>query len=121
MQLKLYMFIFPVALFFFSMGIIGLIRPAAIPRLFKTALTSPEGRNEIRAVYGGYGLAVGALLVHSITQPHTQSGVFLAVGVAMLGMAFGRIVSLLIERRIGLFPLVFLVVELLIALILLRM
>ncbi|MGW7364075.1 DUF4345 family protein [Streptomyces sp. NPDC054841] len=51
-----------VALFFLGMGLLGLITPAALIRPFGIELTVPEARTEVRAVYGGFGVATGVLL-----------------------------------------------------------
>ena len=58
-----------VAVFFLGMGIVALWRPALILGLFGTAVTTSEGRNEVRAVYGGYGVAMGVLLAGSLATP----------------------------------------------------
>ena len=52
-----------VALFFAGMGVAALVRPAFIWAPFGVEPTTPESRNEVRAVYGGFGLAVAVLLV----------------------------------------------------------
>ena len=78
-----------------------------------------DARNEIRAVYGGFGIAIAALLVLVSGNATLRPGVMLAVAVALLGMAAGRVVSLLIERT-GKWPVVFLVMETVLAALLLR-
>ncbi len=101
-----------VAVFFLGMGTVALWRPALVLDLFGTAVTTSEGRNEVRAVYGGYGVATGALLAGSLAMSTSlRSGVLLCVAVALLGMAIGRLVSFGIDGRAGFFPLLFLGVE----------
>ena len=101
-----------VAVFFLGMGTVALWRPALVLDLFGTAVSTSEGRNEVRAVYGGYGVATGALLAGSLAMPTSlRSGVLLCVAVALLGMAIGRLVSFGIDGRVGFFPLLFLGVE----------
>ena len=55
--------------------------------------------------------AMGALLLLSGHWPHWQPGVVLTVGVALLGMAMGRLVSWGIDGRLERFPALFLVGE----------
>ena len=100
-----------VAVFFLGMGIIALWRPALVLGLFGTAVTTSEGRSEVRAVYGGYGVAMGVLLTGSLAAPRFRSGILLCVAVAMLGMAIGRLISFGIDGRAGFYPLLFLGVE----------
>jgi hypothetical protein len=101
-----------VAVFFLGMGIVALWRPALILGLFGTAVTTSEGRNEVRAVYGGYGVTMGVLLAGSLATPTPlRSGILLRVAVATLGMAVGRLISFGIDGRAGFYPLLFLGVE----------
>jgi hypothetical protein len=51
-----------VATFLAGMGSVALVKPALIWKPFGVAPTTPAARNEVRAVYGGFGLAVAALL-----------------------------------------------------------
>ena len=47
-----------IAVFFLGMGIYALAAPAALIRPFGVNLESPTSRSEVRAVYGGFGLAI---------------------------------------------------------------
>jgi len=93
-----------VAVFFVLMGLVGLLSPERIQAPFGTAVVSPDGRNEVRAVYGGFGIAIGALLFVASSMPALRAGVFTTVAVALIGMAAGRIVSALIERPMRFYP-----------------
>lgn len=101
------------AAFFFGMGVIALVTPTFVVQLFGETNIGADMRNEVRAVYGGFGIAIAAVLVASLKVETIRSGVYVVVAVALFGMACGRIISLLIEKRLGLFPTVFLVVEVL--------
>ena len=101
------------AAFFFVMGVVALVAPAFVVGLFGETNIGPDMRNEVRAVYGGFGVAIAAVLLASLKVEAIRSGVYLVVATALFGMACGRIVSFLLEQRLGLFPAVFLVVELL--------
>jgi hypothetical protein len=104
------MLVIAVAVFFLGMGIVALWRPALVLGLFGTAVTTSEGRNEVRAVYGGYSVAMGVLLAGSLAAPTPfRSGILLCV--AELGMAIGRLISFGIDGRAGFYPLLFLGVE----------
>lgn len=88
-----------VAVFFAGMGIAALASPAFIWAPFGVAPTTPDARNEVRGVYGGFGIAIAALLVLTDDSADLRDGVLLAVGVSLLGMAGGRLVSGLLEPR----------------------
>jgi Domain of unknown function (DUF4345) len=57
----------------------------------------------VRAVYGGFGVAIAGLLVAAPTTAMAP-GIYLTVAVALAGMAGGRVVSAVIERPSGLYP-----------------
>lgn len=82
-----------VATFFDAMGLAALVRPALIWAPFGVAPTTPEARSEVRAVYGGFGLAIAGLLVLTDESASLRDGVLVAVAVSLLGMAAGRVVS----------------------------
>jgi hypothetical protein len=94
-----------VAAGFALMGLAALIRPADVLGQFGVAVETPDGRNEVRAVYGGFGLAVaGALAVAALGDPSTADGIVVAVAVSLAGMAAGRLLSAARERPTGLYP-----------------
>ncbi|AUH44709.1 DUF4345 domain-containing protein [Streptomyces sp. CMB-StM0423] len=95
-----------VALLFLGMGLFGLIAPAALMQPFGIELSSPEARGEVRAVYGGFGLAFGSLLgwVALDGSGELQRGIVLAAAVALGGMALGRLVARAVERPSAFYP-----------------
>ncbi|RJL36213.1 DUF4345 domain-containing protein [Bailinhaonella thermotolerans] len=94
-----------VAVFFLGMGVFGLVAPAALIRPFGMAAGSAEARSEVRAVYGGFGVAVGGLLLTALAGAGgTRTGVVVTVAVALLGMAFGRLVGRAVERPAAFYP-----------------
>jgi hypothetical protein len=99
------------ALFFACMGITALFSPTSITRFFKLSTIGADMRNEVRSVYGGFGIAISGLLTVSVAYPEVQRGVILTVAVALFGMAVGRILSFAVELSEGHYPFVFLVVE----------
>jgi hypothetical protein len=94
-----------VAVFFLGMGVFGLVAPAALIRPFGMIAGSAEARSEIRAVYGGFGVAVGGLLLITLADAGgMRAGVVVTVAVSLLGMAFGRLVGRAIERPAAFYP-----------------
>ncbi|MFL6023340.1 MAG: DUF4345 family protein [Marmoricola sp.] len=100
-----------VAVGFAGMGLAALVRPAFIWAPFGVEPTTPESRSEVRAVYGGFGLALAGLLV-ATDDSSLRDGVLVTVAASLFGMAAGRVVSALLEPRTLLrSPGFFLVVE----------
>lgn len=94
-----------VALFFLGMGGYGLVAPASLVAPFGIALPSAVARSEVRAVYGGFGVAMGILLGCAAADVGgVRVGVALTTAVALTGMAFGRLVSRLFERQPAFYP-----------------
>ena len=94
-----------VAAGFALMALAALARPRDILGQFGVAVDTVDGRNEVRAVYGGFGLAVAALLaVAAFGNPSTAEGIVVAVAFALAGMAGGRLVSSVFERPRSVYP-----------------
>lgn len=93
--------IWVVAVFFAGMGLIALLDPHWIPALYDIDVRSMGGRNEVRAVYGGFGLAMAGALVAATRVPAWRSGVLLCLALALGGMAAGRLVSFLVDQQVG--------------------
>lgn len=94
-----------VAAGFAVMALAALARPRDVLGQFGVAVDTVDGRNEVRAVYGGFGLAVAALLaVAAIGDPSTSEGIVVAVAFALAGMAGGRLVSSALEPPRSLYP-----------------
>lgn len=90
-----------VALLFFFMGVWALLRPRDVPKFFDMEAGNPSARNEIRAVYGGFGVAMGAILgwaALGTSPPGVAQGVIWTVAAALAGMAAGRLIAILVER-----------------------
>ena len=93
-----------VIVFFVGMGLVALVSPELITRTFGIPTLTDAGRNEVRAVYGGFGLAVAAVLMVALNDPTLRSGVLLAVAASLAGMATGRIVAAFVERPSAFYP-----------------
>lgn len=92
------------ALFFLGMGLFALARPAALIGPFGITLPIPESRAEVRAVYGGFGLAIAGILLLALMNDSAREGILVTVAAALGGMAFGRLVSGVIDRPKAFYP-----------------
>lgn len=72
--------------------------PRHFLRPFDIAAETATARNEIQAVYGGFGLAMFAVLLLPHWLPELRSGIAIAVAAALAGMALGRVIGALRER-----------------------
>ncbi|MCV7194008.1 DUF4345 domain-containing protein [Mycolicibacterium brumae] len=93
------------AVFFAGMGVVAMVTPDGTMKPFGTVLPQSTARAEIRAVYGGFGLAIAAVLGYAAATPGpVRTGILLTVGAAMAGMAIGRVVSAFIDDRTPFYP-----------------
>lgn len=104
-----------VAAFFLLMGIAALLQPTMVLALFGTDVRARDTKNEIRAVYGGFGVAVAALLAYGLVDPVLRPGLVAAIAFAVLGMAAGRLWSVAVDRGAGFYPCLFFACEIAIA------
>ncbi|GGU41653.1 DUF4345 domain-containing protein [Lentzea flava] len=96
------------AVFFLGMGVYALAAPAALARPFRIVVDTPESRSEIRAVYGGFGIAIAAVLTAAaLGTGGIRTGVVVTVGAALAGMALGRLISRLADRATPFYPIWF--------------
>lgn len=94
-----------VALFFLGMGVVGLFAPAFVAGSFGISLGSSDARTEVRAVYGGFGIAMAILLVcAAVGVSGLRPGAVLAVATALFGMAIGRLASRTVDRPSAFYP-----------------
>jgi len=83
---------------FAAMGAGLLWQPQYLSRLTNLELTTLESRNEVRAVYGGFGIAMALALFIALVWSPLRPGICVAIGLALIGMAAGRGYSLFVER-----------------------
>ncbi|OBY30453.1 DUF4345 domain-containing protein [Mycolicibacter kumamotonensis] len=88
-----------IAVFFLAMGLYALAAPTALAQPLGITLTSSTSRSEVRAVYGGFGVAMAGILGFAAVNPEYRAGITLTAAAALAGMAFGRLLSAVIERR----------------------
>lgn len=87
------------------MGVFALKAPAALVYPFSITLQDAQSRSEVRAVYGGYSIAMATMLTIAAFRPGLlRVGIMLTVGAALAGMAFGRLVSAVIDERTPFIP-----------------
>ncbi len=99
------------AIGFAFMGFVALLTPGRVVEQFDISQLSAAGRSEVRAVYGGFGLAMAGLLVVALTVPDLRSGICLSLAVALFGMAGGRVASLLVDRTMPRLPALYFIIE----------
>jgi hypothetical protein len=98
-------FVTPVALFFFAMGLVALAAPDRVLGTFGVRVDTAAGRTEVRAVYGGFGMAIAGLLVAAIAaEGGIADGILTSVGVALAGMAGGRLFSAALREQLSFWP-----------------
>jgi hypothetical protein len=94
-----------IGVFFAGMGLYALAAPAALIRPFGTTLGGAASRSEIRAVYGGFGLAIAGVLAYTaVAGGEVRAGILITVGAALAGMAFGRLASAVLGDRTAFYP-----------------
>jgi hypothetical protein len=96
---------------FVVMGLGAIVRPVLVTAQFGIVELTLAGRNEVRAVYGGFGVLMAGVLLVALQQAALREGILVAVAAALGGMAAGRLVSALIDRAIDRTPLCYLVLE----------
>ncbi|SOJ53993.1 hypothetical protein MSIMFB_01491 [Mycobacterium simulans] len=94
---------------FFGLAIWALATPAKFVEGFGILLPKPESRSEVRAVYGGFGLAFAGVLTFAALQSSSgpgslRAGIMLTLGVAMAGMVVGRIISAVADGGTPFYP-----------------
>jgi len=94
-----------VGMFFLGMGVYALAAPAMMLRPFGFTLGTDVQRAEVRAVYGGFGLAIAGVLGWAMTAPPAvRTGVLITVAAALAGMAVGRVASAVLGDRTSFYP-----------------
>ncbi|MGW0506130.1 DUF4345 family protein [Micromonospora sp. NPDC003241] len=94
-----------VGTFFLGMGVYALAAPAALARPFRIVIESAESRSEIRAVYGGFGLATAAVLAAAALDiGDIRTGAVITVAAALAGMALGRLISRIADKATAFYP-----------------
>jgi Domain of unknown function (DUF4345) len=70
-----------IAVFFLGMGGYALAAPAELVRPFGITLGKSSSRSEVRAIYGGFGLAIAGVLAYAaIADGDLRTGILITVG-----------------------------------------
>ncbi len=69
-----------IGVFFAGMGVYALAAPAALIRPFGITLGEAASRSEVRAVYGGFGLAIAGVLAYAAVTGDVRKGILITVG-----------------------------------------
>jgi hypothetical protein len=77
------------------------------------------GRNDVRALYGGFGVMLAAVLLVAVHESSLRAGILVTVASALGGMAAGRLISAAVDRGIDAGPVRYLVLEVVVAIMLL--
>jgi hypothetical protein len=94
-----------VAVLFLGMGVYALAALADLVRPSGITLGESASRSEVRAVYGGFGLAIAGVLVYAlVADEDVRRGILITVGVALAGMAFGRLAAAALGDRTAFYP-----------------
>ncbi|NYI76831.1 DUF4345 domain-containing protein [Nocardioides panzhihuensis] len=97
-----------IGLFFLAMGTYALVTPGALAAPFHLSAKTPESRSEIRAVYGGFGIAMAAVLgAAALDIGDIRTGAVTTIGLALIGMAGGRLISRLFDTAVRFYPIWF--------------
>ena len=83
------------ALAFFFFGIWLLIQPDALGQL-GIQLTTESARVEIRAMYGGFEIGIGAFLVLALRRPQWYRPALLFQTLSLAGLGLARLVAALL-------------------------
>ena len=97
------------------MGVGAIAAPLLVTRQFEIVSLTAAGRNEVRSVYGGFGIAMAILLAVALSNPMLRAGICLTAAAALGGMAGGRLISAGIDRTLGRFPFFYMCLEALLA------
>lgn len=103
------------SLFWLWLGVMAFRYPKHLLRGFGIEAPVPDSWNEVRAIYGGFPLALAGLLMTAPFLPRLIDGIALTVGVATLGMCIGRCASAILDRSFGRMPRIFAAIEFAIA------
>lgn len=81
-----------------AMGVAAMALPEKLLAPIGLQVLGRDGRSEVRAVYGGMGLAMAAGLVYAISAEAYRPGIVLFMAMLLIGMATGRVVSAALDK-----------------------
>ena len=96
---------------FAAIGVGFLWMPTSWARAIEVVVSTPMGRTDVRATYGGFMLAFGTFLALGAVLPELTRPALLACGLALAGFAGGRVIGLAVEGTLSGLMITFLIVE----------
>ena len=93
-------YLYLISVTFLAVGITALLSPKHLASFFDLQAQTERGVAELRSLYGGLFLSLGALTLYALRKPNVAQDLLLAVGVLMGSVAAARIVSLALDREI---------------------
>jgi hypothetical protein len=98
------------------LGLGGLLYPESVMSLagfwYQNPPNVPATRGEVRAVYGGMLIVVGAFTLLAVANPRAHAGKLVLLGLLWAGAGAGRLFGVLVDGNPGLLGWFFVVVEL---------
>ena len=85
------------AIIWLPYGVYCFFQPGALAEAAGVVGTSPTGTTELRAMYGGVQMAIGALALAAVFKPRLASGTLLTLVFVTGGLASTRLVGALID------------------------
>jgi hypothetical protein len=76
------------------LGLWSLVRPEQVAGMADLGLASATARTDFLAVYGGFELGFGLFLAWCLRRTDRRAVGLVALGMALLGMALGRLLGL---------------------------
>ncbi|HMQ21113.1 MAG TPA: DUF4345 family protein [Planctomycetota bacterium] len=86
------------ALMFATLGVLLVLRPDKLADWADISATSPSGRTELRAWYGGLELALAGLFVAGVFEARVTASAFLVLALASFGPLAGRLLGFVLDR-----------------------
>ena len=112
LQILAYVYLGLAALMFLFFGAILVLAPEKLESWVGVKATTPQGRTELRAFYGGLEIGLGLFCVACLQQPSWFQAGLAGAGWACAGLAFGRLVGWRIDSSRNRQQIVYWLVEL---------
>lgn len=78
-------------------GIYCLLVPGSLHEMAGVVATTPTGTTELRAMYGGLQIAIGALALAGVLRGSLTRAALVALGILTLGLGSARLYGLLVD------------------------
>ncbi len=92
-------------------GVYCMWRPESLRAAAGIALESATGATELRAMYGGLQIAIGALAVLGLARPAFARGAIVALAFLCTGLGSARLVGVAVDGGVSVYTAVALIFE----------